>query len=115
MPLVTIKRNPDQISDQIIKNLTNILPSIIADTLSVAGNKEAQLTKDDIEISVTEHGHLDVNVLPLQIAIFANDYPERKATLKERTDEIARRLQEILPTDLVGKQKAFVWVLLVPG
>ena len=47
----------------------------------------------------------------LQIVVFANEYPSRRANLDERCAELRERIRQALPDNLHG----FVWVLLSPA
>lgn len=118
MPEVKIKRNPSQISDEAAQKIAKALQVIVARALTVPGHKEAQLTKDDIEVGITDHGPLDINTLDLQIVVIANDYPERKQNLAERTAQIVKDLKAYAET-LIGfrltENQTFVWVLLSPA
>ncbi len=118
MPLVTIKYDSNIVSKKILKYLTKILPDIVARALHVKERTDGYLTPEDIEVEVKKHGKFDVNTLALQITIVANDYPQRKKNLEDRTTSIINDLLRhpiIKDNSFISKKQAFVWVLLCPG
>lgn len=131
MPKVVVEYFGSLISNRALVSLGDSLPSIVAEALNVPERPEGLLAEKDIEIEfkdITDNPkhHLNRHSLALQITILANDYPERKANLEERKDEIISEIKkkEILHEenslggpengmDLYGR--CFVWVLLAPG
>ncbi len=91
--------------------LQGSLREIIAEALT-CDNPDGALTENDIKVNFVEQNPVfDITGYDISIVIWANEYPERKENLDERTREIAADLKEILPLNL----KCFVWVLPAPG
>jgi hypothetical protein len=118
MPNVILKYESGAISISLIKKITEALPKIVANALNVETREDAKLTEEDVAVEVKTHGHMDQNTVILEITVIANDFPERKATLKERTDEIVTAIKTLIGNEeqierLQGN--AFVWIMLVPA
>ena len=88
------------------------LPAIVAKALDTPDNPDGRLEAGDIAVSFQSVGEFDCNTIPLSITIFANDYPERRANLTERKEQIIREVSRITDTTWVTFS---VWVLLAPG
>jgi len=110
MPLVLVARDPELVSDEILEKLALELPTSVALHLSVEGT-EAELNLTEIEVRFFDFGKFDVCNQPLEIVIFANDYPERRKGLKVRVCSIRNGLRNLIP-DLPN---FWVWVRLTPG
>jgi len=111
MPLIHIYRKASIVSDAEITRITAKLAEIVAQALDIPELQEGKLTAGDIEIIVHDQTYLSVSNAPLCIIIHANDYPERRANLKERTRQIVSRLEITRKSTTHG----FVWVQLIPS
>jgi len=107
MPLVMMRRDKDFVDDDLAKHIAEKLPRIVSFALN---SLEERLVSDDIEVWVSNSSDLDVNVKPLEIIIWATDYPERKENLYYRRKEIVKAVKELIPPTVKG----FVWIILQP-
>jgi len=126
MPLVWIRTTPDiyrklnlhrdmrsdeaKSTEPFLRPFLQELPGIVAEALSVPGT-EGELTPKDIGIKVEEFGDLDIHQKDVEIIIWANDYPERREYLDQRTKRIYFQVMALLGQDTTS----FVWVLLQKG
>lgn len=123
MPLVLLNRDPKVIDDGTAVSIGFRITHAVAAALHVEEDPNAHLAAEEIEVLVRDVRHdLDICHLPLAITIFANDYPARKANLDERRGQIEDDLRGYLGAmgkeyskTILGKQKAFVWILLAPA
>ncbi|MCE9628858.1 MAG: hypothetical protein K8Q91_02560 [Candidatus Vogelbacteria bacterium] len=109
MPVAFVTRDPSKISDGLLLLLRQKLPVIIAQHLSVP---EGALTPEDIELRFMDIGRFDVVKRPLEILIFANDYPTRRESLEKRSQAITDDVSEMAPGRLTN---FWVWILLGQG
>ena len=114
MPLVVVHYHPNIIPRDVILELANELPGIVADALNVRGNADAHLDSSDVEVQVRAFGEYDVNTRSLEIIVWANLYLERQANLEERKDNILNAVRDFLE-DYNLNVSGFVWVLLQPA
>lgn len=73
-----------------------------------------KLSVDDTEAHVVEADSLHIvgsNEFQVKITVEANDYPERKSNLAERSDLLESLVKEILPKDF----RCYIWVKLSPA
>jgi hypothetical protein len=88
------------------------LPALIALRLGVPGT-DAELSPADVEVRFERIGPDDISgPYLLEIEIRANDYPERRAVLKNGTQEIWDEINKGFP-ELNGR--FFVWPRLAVG
>ena len=116
MPLAVITHDPNKEGvGKIATSIADILPGIVAKTLSIPGHPHADLGDTDTEIRVQTYGPFDKNIPSIGIQIFANDYPERNKNLEERNKEIATLINEsgLIPEEYKGK--IYVWTMLFPA
>ncbi len=109
MPVVFVTRDPSKVSDGRLILLRQKLPVVIAKNLSVP---EGALIPEDIELRFMDIGRFDVVKRPLEILIFANDYPARRESLEKRSQAIADAVAEIGQGKLTN---FWVWILLGQG
>ena len=90
------------------------MPRIVAKALNTPENPDGKLTSYDIEVWHRKGGYSDVcgDNVDLEIIIWANDFPERRATLEYRQKNITEEISRVL---LGGDIRGSVWVLLAPG
>ena len=122
MPLVLLDYDPNFVPSSLAGVLAKALPLMVADALYVDEEEDGRLTEDDIEVRVRPHGPLDVGTMPLQITIFANEFPARAENLADRRAEICAKVRgylgaysEIPFTNAPKGERGFVWVLLCPA
>lgn len=126
MPLVLV-RYSTAIHPRAVGEIADDLRSFVAEVLT-AQEAESKLSPSDIEVWVEEEKTCDVSLHTLQIVIFANDYPSRRAKLDQARALIVSRLKARLPDylrrwpsrklpDPKGRfgLKGYVWVLLCPS
>jgi hypothetical protein len=112
MPIVMVFRDPKIVNDDIMQRIANKLPYIIANALNVSENPEARLVSDSIKLKIIDPSKFDRNADPLEILIFANEYPERKKDIDKRMVNIADGIKAIWPD---AKDKGFVWTQPMGG
>ena len=114
MPLVIVTRDPNTMNDAQALKLGPDLATIVAEALNAPNDEGGALTAKDIEVRFRDIGPLDLNASPLEIEVFANDYPSRKANLEDRVDRICRelRIHPSVPTCAIDDKGGFVWVFL---
>lgn len=110
MPLVVVNRNPEVLTDELLKSLVASLPSFVANVLT-CNDPGGDLTPQDIEVWVQDFGPHDINTKDVEIIIWANLYPERQKTLELRRRFLCSELRFLLPKEIGG----FVWILLQPA
>lgn len=115
MPLTLIQYKPSRFTEEGIQMIASQMPKIVASALhSPRDGEAASLVPNDIEVWCTESGKLDVNTKDLEIIIWAQEFPDRKATLERRKDEIIRDVRKLFSKNGGGRIPGFVWVLLQP-
>lgn len=87
------------------------LPAIIAEALNTS-HPDGQLMPADINVRFERSGPFDQNVIDLSILILANDYPERRANIKERKEAIVGEVRQM---PLADNADFSVWILLAEG
>ncbi len=121
MPLIEIYRKLDKtelshsgnnIPDANVLLLGELTRELVAKELDVPEEPEGRLSVDEIEVQVRDGHELDINTLPLQIIVHANEYPARRANLDERRKRIAAGLREGIPQ---LKGNCFIWIQLHPA
>ena len=114
MPLIEIYRKHDRkdIPDANLILLGKTARVLVARELDTPEEPDGRLTTEDIEVQIKEGHYLDLDTLPLQIIVFANDFPARRANLHERRKRIASELRGIIPN---LKGNCFIWILLCPA
>lgn len=98
MPVIDVKLSRvTRGASEIFRILGIDLPEIIAAGLTVPGDKDAELSADEIEISFRKASEFDVGTKNLDIYVFANDYPKRSANLQsERVPQMQKELRNRL-------------------
>ena len=140
MPLVELHYKANRGLMDLANELAENLPGIVAPNLIVPERPrhDGEVLPEDIIVKIIQGGTHDVNCKDIEIVIFAHDFPERKANLEERKEEILkgvrafiesyeakrRKIVESGPRRLhairkhsgsyEGQVSGFVWVLLVP-
>jgi len=121
MPLIEIYRKWDKtdlarsgnnISDDNVQLLGRLTRELVARELDTPEESDGRLTVNDIEVQIREGSPLDLDTMPLQIIVHANDFPARRANLDERRKRIASELREQIPQ---LKGNCFIWILLHPA
>jgi hypothetical protein len=110
MPLVVVGKNPEVVTDEILKKLVRDLPGMVAKTLG-CDDPGGDLTPQDIEVWVQDFGPHDINTKDVEIIIWANFYLGRAKNLSLRRRLLGRLIRDTLPREIKG----FVWVLLNPA
>lgn len=122
MPLVIVNRDATLVSDSVINDVAEMIRYTVASHLNVFERHEAHLSTDDIQLIVRDvRKGLDVGCVPFSVTVFANDYPERRANLEERSKKIAEQISRTLKHAsgdnilYASQQRCFVWILLTPA
>ncbi|MCG2690427.1 hypothetical protein L6252_04110 [Candidatus Parcubacteria bacterium] len=114
MPFVYIRRS-QKVNDAMTEVLSHVLPKLVVEALSVP-NSGGELAESDIEVEVRDVGPFDVATKDVEIIIWAGDYPERKANLDERREQIIKGVKLLSdPGTPSGIVSCFVWVILAPN
>lgn len=111
---VAILRYSWKIPENVLRQLTEKLPSIISDALDISENPNARLTSSDIEVWTQKTQNEDVNTKDLEILIHAHQYPERLLNVDERKDKVVMQVRVLLAENKL-KIKGWVWILLQPS
>ena len=111
MPLVLMNRKENLVNDHLAKHLAEELTHIVSMVLNTPEEEGGELVPDDIEVRVRNSSDLDVNAKPLEIIIWANDFPKRRANLGFRQKAIVEAVKGLIPSTVTG----FVWILLLPA
>lgn len=114
MPLVLIKadRRHGRLTDMYLHSVGLLMRETIANALD-CDDLPGRLTMDDVEVDFQDRLATAIGgeQYHLQITVFANDYPSRKANLDARNEMITSRLRKHLSDDVRG----YVWILLCPA
>ncbi len=109
MPIVMVFRDPEVVGDDIMRLISKELAAIVASALDVPEDAEARLVDKDIRPKVIDRRpEFDCNADPLEILVYANDYPRRKENIDKRIERIAEDIRKIWPD---AANKGFVWTL----
>lgn len=111
MPIALLQYDPGRVQEEVVKDLAEHLPRIVANYLSVPGTN-CQLTPADVNVWVNPVGLLDVNKKDLVIVVWAGLHAEREKNLDERRRDIAMAIR--LRCMFAVKRTGFVWILLQP-
>lgn len=117
MPLVIVfaNRSCEALSGyEALKQLGPLLQQLVAQALT-CDDPGGELTAVDVEVDLKYRDpkwNIGGDQYDLQIVVFANDFPSRKANLEER----CRQLRDLLrdQTEL-GGVKGYVWIRLAPA
>lgn len=119
MPHITVRYDAYHVRAN--NYLTKPIAEIVANELT-CDDAGGSITSDDIEVELQPFGEMDkTNGMTITVQITADEFPSRKANLQERTDKIARAMQDlfrksgVILTPDVSVRRAFVWVLLTPA
>ncbi|GEM_PF-2921573 len=115
MPLVNLYRKPQFITDAVVMILAAELREKVAELLS-DGTLEHQLTRDEVEVRVTDGHPLDDNTCDIEIGISAKFSEGRKASHRRIVIELAEMARKIVPP-MVGDSLRLVdtWIELDLG
>ena len=110
-PKVGIK-SKSTFSEDALLLLCEQLPQLVAEALHCKKDERGALVPDDVEIWYYPSSVYDrLGKYDIQIVVQANDVPERKKNLENRTRKLRQNIKLLLPR----KTKGFVWVRLAPG
>lgn len=115
MQLVSVRYRTGEIPNEFLVKLVSKLPGVVASALDVGGqDPHKYVSAADISIDPVAMGELYVSSYHLEIIVWANDFPERRANLDKRKEFIRLWVQNCL--DEAGfATKGVVWLLLAPG
>ncbi len=117
MPLVIVAYDPEKVLDPVMGGIIPRIAAIVAEELNSPDDEDGKLTIADIEVWPKRLTAMDFpkpgseNAVHVGITIFANDFPIRKATLKERREKILERVRREFHSSVTG----FVWIALFPA
>ena len=113
MPVVWIQRDPNLIEDLDMIKIGKQLMVMVAYHLNIPDNPDGGLNPSDIIIRPQDIHPLAINNQPLEVIIFAHDFPERRKGIDERAEIIAEEIRPFLPDDVQKLlTKGFVWIYL---
>lgn len=112
IPRIEVNAVPS-ITDRQLGLITLRLAEVAAQELSGPEGSPSHLTTEDVEVYVRRPQFGDVNLghHKLEITVFANDFPERRANIDERRMQIEKRLLDSLPSGAHG----YIWIILAPA
>lgn len=110
MPLVQVMTSRE-ISGSEISDLVEAIPHVVARNLNVPGVDGGQLSTKEIDVVIRNNGMFDMVSAECAVVIWANEFPERKANLEERTKNIVRELKGQLQPGILF----YVWIMLAPA
>lgn len=113
MPLITIIANKNAFVRLNMTEFADKVRSFTAQALN-CDTPNGKLTIDNTEAHVVEADSLHIvgsNEFQVKITVEANDYPERKSNLAERSDLLESLVKEILPKNF----RCYIWVKLSPA
>ena len=113
MPLVILKYRTYRGLNQIVKNLADELPMIVASNLSTGIVHEGHVEPADIIVEPVPASDLSVNEKDIEIYIISHDYPARRVNLEERNRRMFEKVLSFL-ADYDRNVSGFVWTLLMP-
>ena len=117
MPEVKVRYRSAVVPEDVVNQLCDALPKIVAEALT-CDDPYGELTPDDIEIYPARMNHLARSKYDLEIRVELNDYRSRRLTLEQRAHQIAIGLRMQF-NDIYGvgkvRPKAWVWVRVCPG
>ena len=114
MPKVMISYRPHVASlDGAANRLADQIPKIVADALTCA-NPQGHLVPEDVEVEVKAISSGFRTKYSLLVEVEANDYPERRKTLEQRTHQILCAIRIFLNGEDWHRFgfKGWVWVKL---
>ncbi len=112
MPIVKVGYT-DKVLPEWIEHIVGEMPKIVAEALSSDGEL-GHLEPQEVAVMPGKFHELALNVKDVDITIFANDYPERKANLEERRVKVLEEVRKLLG-NFDRNLSACVWILLAPG
>lgn len=116
MPQMTVFWDPKKYHPELLEKVLDRAPFYAALALSVDGNDDAGLTAADFIVEVKQPDEFSRNWPELGIVIEASYFAERDLNLQERSDQIARGLeQEGLAASNFDLKTSFVWIRLSPA
>ena len=116
MPLVHLYYHPHRDGWELAQNLAAALPKIIAPHLTIPtrDRHDGQVTPEDIIVRPSAGSSIDANTLDIEIVILAHDFPERRANLEERKENIIKGIRAFLGEISHPLTTGSVWILLMP-
>lgn len=114
MPLVIVFMDPAIYKKKNAKKrLALLLPHSVASDLSAKPN--AELLGSEITVLFRKFQPGDVHTHQVEVYIWANDYPERRAILDKASDSLCNMVERELRRVNVNTTSLFVWILLQTG
>lgn len=111
MPLVVVQYNPNCVPEHVLMSIIKALPESVADALHLEKKRGAHLSPGEVEVRAQKVGQYDMNTTDLAISIWANDFPERRASLEMRRRQIAEGVRRVL-ADYSLNIRGYVWLML---
>ena len=117
MPMVRVQYRQGIVTGAVANRLSDGLPRIIAEALTCV-NPQGYLSADDVEVEVKAMDKGLRTDYDLHIDVEANDYPDRRSSLEQRSHQIAQKVRAFLDgiyEDVPSRPKGWVWVKLFPA
>ncbi len=116
MPSVKIRYRSAIVTEDVVNQLSHLLPNIVAEALTCEDPK-GELLANDVEVYPRRFSELDRSAYDLELTVELNQYKSRLATLEQRTHCIAYDIRRLFD-DIYGdgvRPKSWVWVRVCPG
>lgn len=110
MPWVDVYRKPQDVNDELFREILLAIPSAIAEGMDVPEESNGRVNPWDIEIKTFDFNKFDKCGFELVIIVRCEDFPKRRENLKDRID---KAIDLIRPT--CRSLKKFIWVRPVEG
>lgn len=115
MPLAQVLANDghESLTHEMLRSFSQSLRDLVAETLT-CDDDGGELTAMDIEVRLNyrdpkrDFGGEEYDV---QVTIWANDFPGRRANLQDRCSRLNQQVKVYLPSGVRG----YVWILLAPA
>ncbi len=95
MPLVVVYHKTG-LSGETLGRLARTLPAFVVDALHVAEDVQSYLTEVEVEVRAQALGPDVVSGTDLEVEVWADECPDRKASLRVRTDLISTAVRDFL-------------------
>ena len=115
MPLAQVLANDghELLTQEKLRKFSQSLRDLVAEALT-CDDDGGKLSATDIEVKLN---YRDANrdfggeVYDVQVTVWANDFPGRRANLQDRCSRLNQQVKVYLPSGVSG----YVWILLAPA
>jgi hypothetical protein len=116
MPEVTVRYNPQKISESRLAELLSTQLCRAVATYLRCDDPGGDLDSQDVEVYYQPFGKNDkTNDMDIAVGINANFYPRRAEDLKDRNIKILGEVEKAISLGMPGDTKGYVWIHLSPS